>query len=107
RDVAAALEPAIRLQHDAVSQALGGQRVVCFRKAELPRQSRVLDRSARRSAGAAVMSADENRICASLGCAGGDETDAGRRHELHADARGWMEPPQVEHQLREVLDAVD
>ena len=53
------------------------------------------------------MPADEDRVGAGLGGTGRDQTDPGRRHELDADSCRGVEAPQIEDQLRLVLDAVD
>ena len=67
----------------------------------------MLDRRARRRAGAAVVSADLHRVCSRLHDTGGDDSDAGLRDELDADAGGGVKALQVEDELREILDAVD
>ena len=58
-----------------------------FGKTKLPRDARVLDRGLRRSAGATIVTGDEDDIRVGLGDAGGDGADADFRDELHADAR--------------------
>ena len=101
------LEAAVGLQHDAAAQAGAGQRVVRLGQADLPRHAGVLDRRARRRAGAAVVAADLDRVGAGLGHAGRDDADADRRHQLHVHPRRRMERAQVVNQLGEILDAVD
>ncbi len=75
-DVAAGLEAAVGLQHDAAAQIVQHQRLVRFGDAEFPRQAGVLDARERRSAGAAGVAGNEDVIGIALGHAGGDRADA-------------------------------
>ena len=106
-DVAAGLELAVGLQHDAAAQVVHHQRLVRLGDAELPRQARVLDARERRRAGAAVVAGDQHVIGVRLRHARGDRADADLGHQLHADPRGRVRVLQVVDQLREVLDRID
>ena len=85
--VAGELESAVDAQADAAAQSGQHQRVVRFAQANFPGQAGVLDRSERRRAGAAVVTADGDDVSARFGDAGGDNSHAGAGHQLHADSR--------------------
>ena len=87
--VAARLDAAVGLQHDAAAEVVHHQRLVRFGDAELPRQAGVLDAGERRGARAAAVAGDEDVVGVALGHAGGDRADAHFAHQLHADARRW------------------
>ena len=75
--------------------------------AELPRETRVVNRRAGGGAGAAVIAGDEHDLRAGLGHAAGDRADAGLGHELDADAGMAVGVFQIEDQLRQILDGID
>ena len=74
---------------------------------ELPGRARVLDRRQRAGAGAAVRTGDVHDVGERLHDTGGDEPDAGLGDELDRDVRVRAHLPQVEDELREILDRVD
>ncbi len=75
-DVAAGLEAAVGLQHDAAAEVVQHQRLVRFGDAELPRQAGVLDARERRGARAAGVAGDQDVVGVALGHAGRDRADA-------------------------------
>src|SRR5216684_1610191 len=66
-DVASGLEAAVYLQTDAIAQSGPRERLMRFGEAELPRRAGVPDRSERRRARAAVVTADLDRVRVRLG----------------------------------------
>jgi hypothetical protein len=76
-------------------------------QAELPRDAGVLDRRLRRSAGAPVVTADQDHVRVGLGHAGGDGADPDFRHQLHADARVVVRVLEVVDQFREIFNRVN
>ena len=105
--VAAGLELAVGLDHDAAAQIVQDQRLMRFGQAQFPRDARVLDAGLRRGAGAAVVAADQDHVGVGLGHAGRDRADADFGHQLHADARLLVGVLQIVDQLRQVLDGID
>ena len=89
--VAAGLELAVGLHHDAAAQVVEHQRLVGLGQAQFPGHAGVLDGGQRRGAGAAVVAADQHHVGVGLGHAGGDGADADLGHQLDADAGagGW------------------
>ena len=105
--VQAALQAAVGLHDHALAQAVGEQCLPRFRQPQLPRRTGVADRRQRARAGAAVVARDGDQVRAGLDHAGGDRADAGVRDQLHRHQRVGIDLPQVEDQLREVLDRID
>ena len=101
------LEAAVGLQHGAVAQLVGDQRLVRFGHAQFPRHAGVADRAQRAGAGAAVVAGNGDQVRAGLHHARGNRADARMRHQLHRDQRGRIDLPQVEDQLGQVLDRID
>jgi hypothetical protein len=87
RDVPSRLETAVGLEHDAIAQPVEREHLLRLGQPQLPRAAGVLDRCARRRAGAAVMPADQNRVGPCLGDPRRDDADARLGDELHVDAR--------------------
>ena len=106
-DVAAGLDPAVDAHAHAAAQRIRDERVLRLDETELPRRPRVLDRRQRTRAGAAVCAGDVDHVGERLRDAGGDESDARLRDELHGDVGARIDLAQVEDQLREILDRVD
>src|SRR5581483_5335494 len=100
-------EAAVDADADPRTQPLGHQRLLRLGDADLPREPGVLDGRQRRRTGAAVLSGDHHDLGETLGHAGRDLSDAGRRHQLHADVRARVDLLQVVDELGEVLDRVD
>ena len=90
-DVAARLQLAVGLHHDAVAQAVQEQRLLRLGEAELPWPAGVLQRRERRRARAAVVPGDQHHVGLRLADAGGDGPDADLGHELHVHARRGLE----------------
>jgi hypothetical protein len=105
--VAAGLQLPVHLDDDAVAQLVEHECLLRLGQAELPRRARVLERSQRARAGAAVVTADEDHIGLCLGDARCDRADAYLGDQLHADARARVRVLEVVDQLRQVLDGVD
>ena len=105
--IAAGFELAVHLDHDAAAQVVEHQRLMRFRQAQFPRSAGVFDAGQRRSAGAAVVAADENHVGVRLGDAGRDGADADFRHQLDADASVAVGVFQIVNQLRQVFDGVN
>ena len=75
-DVAAGLELAVDLHHDAVPKSVEQQRLLGLGQAEFPRRTGVLLRRQRRGAGAAVVPGDQHHVGVRLGHPRGDRADA-------------------------------
>ena len=84
-DVASGAHAAVDLHGDARPQAVQHQRLMGFGQADFPRRARMLDRSQRRSAGAAFEAGDRHVIGLALGDARGDRADADLGDELDRD----------------------
>ena len=106
-DVAAGLELTVRLDDDAVAEAVEDQRLLRLGEAELPRTARVLERRQRRRPGAAVVARDQHHVGLRLRHAGRHRADPHLRDQLDVDARLGAGVLQVVDQLLEVLDRVD
>src|SRR5436853_4762683 len=80
---------------------------MCFREAQLPRDTGVLDGSLWRCARAAIVTADQNDVSVRLRYSGrhGSYTHLG--DQLDADARARVGAFQVIDQLLEILDRID
>ena len=107
RDIASGLQLPIGLDRDAAAQVVEHEGLVRLGQPQLPRQARVRGRGERRSAGAAVVAADQHHIGMRLGDARSDGADADLGHQLHADARCTVGVLQVVDQFCEVLDGID
>ncbi len=106
-DVAAGLQLAVGLDGDAAAQVVQQQGLVRLGQAEFPGHAGVFDGGERRSAGAAVMAADQHHVRMGLGHAGGDGADADLGDQLDADARFVVGVLEVVDQLRQILDGID
>ncbi len=105
--VAARLQLAVRLHLDAAAQIVQQQHLLRLRQPKLPGQTRMLDRTQRRSAGSAVVAGDQHHIGMRLRNARGDRADASFGHQLHRNARLRIDVLQVVDQLRQIFDRVD
>ena len=105
--VAAGLQLAVHLQAHAAAQVVEHQHLLRFGEAQFPGDAGVANRADRRSAGAAVVAADENHVGVSLGHAGGHRAHADFGNQLHGDARLGIRVLEVVNQLRDVFDRVD
>ena len=80
--VAAGAHAAVDLHGDAGSEAVHHQRLVGFRKTDLPGASGMLDRGQRRGAGAALEAGDRDMVGPALRHACSDRADADFGHQL-------------------------
>ena len=78
-----------------------------FGETEFPRKTGMRDGGLRRSAGATVVSGNQNNVRVCLGDAGGDGADADFGDELYADARMAVGVLEIVDELREIFDGVD
>ena len=106
-DVAAGLQFAVGLNANAAAQIVQQQNLLRLGQAEFPRNAGVLDRTQRRSSGAAAVAADEDDVGVSFRNACGNRADADFGHQLHGDARLRIHVLQVVDQLREIFDRID
>ena len=106
-DVAAGFQLAVGFHGDAAAQIIEHQGLVRFRQTQFPRQTGMLDARLRRSAGAAVMAADQHDIGVAFGHARGDRADADFRNQLDADAGMMIGVLEIVNQLRQIFDGVN
>ncbi len=107
RDVAPGLQLAVHLHAHAAAQIVHHQDLLRLGKPEFPGNSRVADRADRRSAGPAIVAADEDHIGMRLGHARRHGAHAHFGHELHGNSRLRIDIFQIENQLRQILDRIN
>ena len=78
-----------------------------FGKAQLPRQSRVVNGGKRCSPCSSVIAGNQNDLCASFGDSCCNRPDAGLRNQLDRDTRLFICILQIIDQLRQILDGID
>ena len=105
--IAAAHQLAVGFNAHAGAQAVHDQALVCFGKAQLPRQAGIVDGVARCSAGTAVKTGNQNHFGAGLGNAGGNGANTGFADQLDVDGSLAVGAFQVIDQLGQVLNGVD
>ena len=105
--VVAAHQLSVRLQRDALAQAVAAKHLMRLGQPDLPRQARVVDAAHRRGPGAALAAGDEYALGPGLGHAAGDGAHAARGDELDGDARLFVGALQVVDEFREILDGID
>ena len=105
--VSPGLQFAVHLNAHAAAQVVHHQHLLRLGKPQLPRHARMPDRADRRSAGPAVVSADQNHVGVSLGHAGRHRSHAHFRHQLHRNPRPRIGVLQVVNELRQILDRID
>ena len=105
--IAAAHQLAVSFNAHAGAQAVHDQALVCFGKAQLPRQAGIVDGVARCSAGAAVKAGNQNHFGTGLGNAGGNGANTGFADQLDVDGSLAVGAFQVIDQLGQVLNGVD
>ena len=106
-NVAAGLQLAVRFHRNAAAQVIEHQRLVGLCETKLPRQAGVLDAGLRRSAGSAVVTADQDDVRVALGHTRGNRAHPYLRDQLDADAGVVVSVFQVVNQLGQVLDRVN
>ena len=106
-DVLAGAHAAVGAQGHPVSQSVEKKHLMGLGDAHLPGPAGVLDRTQRRGAGAAFVSADQNDVGVRLGHACRDRSDPSFGHKLHADTRAAIDLLQIVNQLRQIFDGVN
>ena len=106
-DIPSGFELAVGLHHDAAAEVVGDQHLLGFGHAQFPGQAGVFDGRFRRSAGAAVVSADQHHIAMPFGDAGGNGANAHFGHQLDMDAGVGVDVFEVVDQLRQILNGID
>ena len=106
-DIAAGLQLAVGFHGDTAAQIIEHQGLVRLRETQLPGQAGMFDAGLRRSAGAAVMAADQHDIGMAFGHARGNGADTDFRNQLHADARMMIGVLEIVNQLRQIFDGID
>ncbi|OOO00788.1 MAG: hypothetical protein USCGTAYLOR_03018 [Chromatiales bacterium USCg_Taylor] len=106
-DVAAGLELAVGLHHDAIAELVGHQHLLGLRQTQLPGNPRVLQGGHGRGPGPAVVTRDQDHIGVGLGDPCGDGPDPDLGHELDVDTSPRVRVLEVVDELRQVFDRVD
>ena len=106
-DVAAGFELAIGLHDDAGAKVIKDESLVGLGEAKFPRYAGVFDTGLRGSAGAAIVTADEDDIRMGFSDAGGDGADADFSHKFDADASVMVCVFEVVDQLGQILDGIN
>ena len=107
RDVAAGLQLAVHLQAHAAAQIVHHQNLLRLRKPQFPGNASVADRTDRRSAGSAVVAADQDHVGVRLGHARRHGAHAHFGDELHGNSRLRIDVLQIEDKLRQILDRIN
>ena len=106
-DVAAGHQLTIGLELDTVTKPVLDQRMVRLGDAELPRETRMVDRGHRCCTGTSIVAGHEDDLCTGLRNTTRDGADAVLRNELDGDRGTAVRVLQIIDQLRQILDAVD
>ena len=85
--IAAGLQLAVGLHPDAAAQVVHHQHLLRLRQSQLPGDAGMPDGAERRSAGAAVVAADQDDVGVRLGHAGRHRAHADLGHQLHRNPR--------------------
>ena len=99
-NVAAGLQFAVYLHADAAAQIVHDEHLLGFGQAKLPGNAGMFQRRERRSAGAAVVAADEHQIGMGFRYARRHRANAHFGDQLDRDARLWIDILQIVNQLR-------
>ena len=105
--VAAGLELPVDLDHNAVSQPVGQQRLLRLGQTDLPRDAGMLERGQRSGPGAAVVTRDQHDVGVRLGHTRRHRPDPHFGDQLHVDACPGVGRLEVVDQLGDVLNRVD
>ena len=97
----------VGFHHDPAAQVVQQQRLMGFRQAQFPGNTGMFDARQRRSAGPAVITADQDHIGMRLGDSGGNGAHAHFGHQLDADPGVVVGVLQIVNQLRQILDGVN
>ncbi len=106
-DIAAGLQAAIGLQHNAAAQIVQHQDLMRFGDAQFPWQSSMLDAGQWRSTGSARVTGDQNVVRMRFGDARCDHADADFADQFDADPRRAVGVLQVVDQLGQILNRID
>ena len=85
-DIATSFHLAVCLHHNAVTQAIQHQCLLCFCKTKFPWGSCMLQRSQWRCTSSAVMTRDEHHVCFCFADAGRNCADSDFGNQLHMNA---------------------
>ena len=105
--VASGLHLTISLNSHAAAQTVEHQRLLRFRKPQLPRRARVLERRQRAGARATIVAGDGDVIRLGFGDTRRHRAHAHFRHQLHRNGSAVVGVLQVMDELGNVLDGVD
>ena len=100
-------QAAVSPQDHPLAQTVVQQAAMHFRQAQFPGNTRMLDGTEGRGAGAAVMAGNLNHVGVCLGHPGRNGANANFRHQLHRHLRGGMNLVQVMDELGQILDGID
>ena len=106
-DVAAGEQFAVDFQGDAVAQAVEEQRLLDFGQADFPGQAGMAQAGTRRSAGPAVIAADDDVVGFCFDDTGCNRADAGAGRQFDADRSLAVGVLEVEDKFGQVFDGVD
>ena len=106
-DVFTCTQLAIRLYHYPVAQFIAQQGVVGLGQAQFPGQTRVTNRSQRRSARSSIVARDQNGIGVRFGYPRSNDPYSRFRHEFDVDARSRVGIFEVKNQLRQILNGIN
>ena len=107
RHIAAGHKLAVCFKPHPAAQAVGNKTLVRFGQPKLPRKAGIVNGTARRRAGPAVIAGDEHRLRACLGDACGNGADARLGDEFDGNIGVFVGAFQIVDQLRQILDRVD
>ena len=107
RDVATGLQLAVGLNHNAPAQIVHHEHLLGLGQAQLPGNACMFDGGEWRSAGAAIVTADQNHVRMRLGHTRGHRSHADFGDELDGDARLRICVLQVVDQLGQIFDGID
>ena len=106
-DVAACEQFAVDFQGDAVAQAVEEQRLLDFRQADFPGQAGMAQARPRRSAGPAVVTADNDIVGLGFDDTGGNRADAGAGRQFDANRSLAVGILEVKDEFGQVFDGVN
>ena len=106
-DVAAGEQFAVDFQGDAVAQAVEEQCLLDFGQADFPGQAGMAQAGTRRSAGPAVIAADDDVVGFCFDDTGCNRADAGAGRQFDADRSLAVGVLEVEDKFGQVFDGVD
>ena len=105
--ITAGAQSAIDLHRDAATQTVQHKRLLCLRKADLPRRAGVRQRCQRRGTGATLEARDRHMIGARFGDPGGNRADTDFGYQLYRNPRRRIGVLQIGNELGEIFDRID